>query len=196
MINELLLEFARSLEAQEYSQMLVSGYYSWNWLEATHVLTLMVSIGSLFIIDFRMLGWMLPTVPASKIAERLHKPMIIGFVIMFITGIALVYAKPVENVQSLWFRIKMLLLLLAFINAWVFNARLKAADGSWDADRVAPKPLRTGAIISLCLWFGVVAMGRFIPYDWVDCPKVTNTTLLWASGCVDQLNALESACPD
>lgn len=190
MINELLLEFARSLEAQEYSQMLVSGYYSWNWLEATHVLTLMVSIGSLFIIDFRMLGWMLPTVPASKIAERLHKPMIIGFVIMFITGIALVYAKPVENVQSLWFRIKMLLLLLAFINAWVFNARLKAADGSWDADRVAPKPLRTGAIISLCLWFGVVAMGRFIPYDWVDCPKVTNTTLLWASGCVDQLNAL------
>lgn len=189
-INELLLQFAQYLEGQEYSQMLVSGYYSWNWLEATHVLTLMISIGSLFVIDFRMLGWVLPGVSATTIADRLHKPMIIGFAIMFITGILLVYAKPVENVQSLWFRIKMILLVLAFINAWVFNSRMRAADGTWDSARVAPRPLRTGAIISLFLWCGVVAMGRFIPYDWVDCPKVSNTALLWASGCVEQLNAL------
>ena len=71
-INELLLQFAQYLEAQNYSQMLVSGYYSWNWLEATHVLTLMISIGSLFIIDFRMLGWVLPDVSATAIADRLH----------------------------------------------------------------------------------------------------------------------------
>lgn len=190
MINELLLQFAQWLEAQQYSQMLVSGYYSWNWLEATHVLTLMVSIGSLFIIDFRMLGWILPDVSPTTIADRLHTPMITGFVIMFLTGILLVYAKPVENVQSLWFRIKMLLLLLAFINAWIFNSRMRSADLNWESTRAAPKPLRTGAIISLCLWCGVVAMGRFIPYDWVDCPKVSNTAILWAAGCVEQLNAL------
>lgn len=190
MINELLLQMAQWLEAQQYSQMLLSGYYSYNWVEATHVLTLMLSIGALFIIDLRMLGLILPNVPASAIAERLHKPMIIGFVIMFITGFLLVYAKPVETVQSLWFRIKMILLVLAFINAWVFNARLKAADGSWDNDRVAPKNMRTGAIISLVLWCGVVTMGRYIPYDWVDCAIATNTTILWAAGCVEQLNAL------
>lgn len=190
MINELLLQFAQWLEATQYSQMLVSGYYSWNWLEATHVLTLMISIGSLFVIDFRMLGWVLPDVPATVIADRLHKPMIIGFVIMFTTGILLVYAKPVENVQSLWFRIKMVLLLLAFINAWIFNSRMRASESTWENPRVAPSQLRKGAIISICLWCGVVAMGRFIPYDWVDCPKVTNTALLWASGCVEQLNAL------
>jgi hypothetical protein len=189
-INELLLNFAHWMEAQQYSQMLVSGYYSYSWLEATHVLTLMVSIGSLFIIDFRMLGLMLTDIPASKLAERLHKPMIIGFVIMFITGSLLVYAKPVETIQSLWFRIKMIFLLLAFINAWVFNARMKASQGSWDSDRVAPKQLRTGAIISLVLWCSVVTLGRYIPYDWVDCTNTTNTTILWAAGCVDQLNAL------
>ncbi|MBT6480642.1 MAG: hypothetical protein HOK53_01975 [Gammaproteobacteria bacterium] len=190
MINELLLQFAHWMEAQEYSQMLVAGYYSYSWLEATHVLTLMVSIGSLFIIDFRMLGWVMPNVPATTIAARLHKPMIIGFVIMFITGALLVYAKPVETIQSLWFRMKMILLLLAFINAWVFNNRLKSAEGNWDNDPVAPGPLRTGAIISLVLWCGVVTLGRYIPYDWVDCTNTTNTTILWAAGCVEQLNAL------
>lgn len=191
MINELLLQFGQWMEAQQYSQMLVAGYYSYSWLEATHVLTLMVCIGSLFIIDFRMLGLVMPNVPASIIAARLHKPMIIGFVIMFITGALLVYAKPVETIQSLWFRMKMVLLLLAFINAWIFNNRLKTAvEGNWDTDPVAPKPLRTGAIISLVLWCGVVTLGRYIPYDWVDCTIATNTTILWAAGCVDQLNAL------
>lgn len=190
MINELLLQFAHWMEAQQYSQMLVAGYYSYSWLEATHVLTLMVSIGSLFIIDFRMLGLMLTNVPASTVANRLHKPMIIGFVIMFITGILLVYAKPVETIQSLWFRIKMILLFFAFINAVVFNARLKAADGSWDRDPVAPKALRVGAIISLVLWCGVVTLGRYIPYDWVDCTNTNNPNILWAAGCVEQLSAL------
>ena len=190
MINELLLQIAQSLEAQQYSQMLLAGYYSYNWLEATHVLTLMVSIGTLFIIDLRILGLILTNVPASTLAARLHKPMIIGFVVMFITGVLLVYAKPVETIQSLWFRIKMILLLLAFINAWVFNARLKAAEGSWDTDPVAPKNMRTGALVSLVLWCGVVTMGRYIPYDWVDCGNVDSPAILWAAGCVEQLNAL------
>ncbi len=190
MINEMLLQFAHWMEAQPYSQMLVAGYFSYNWVEATHVLTLMLSIGSLFVIDLRMIGLILTEVPASKLAERLHKPMMIGFVIMFITGALLVYAKPVETIQSLWFRIKMILLVLAFINAWVFNARMKAADGTWDMDPVAPKALRTGAIISLFLWCGVVTLGRYIPYDWVDCVNTDNPTILWAAGCVDQLNAL------
>ena len=84
----------------------------------------------------------------------------------------------------------MILLVLAFINAWIFNARMKAADGTWDMDRVAPKPLRIGAIISLVLWCGVVTMGRYIPYDWVDCANTDNPTILWAAGCVEQLRAL------
>jgi hypothetical protein len=189
-INELLLQFGQWMEAQLYSQMLVAGYYSYNWVEATHVLSLMMCIGTLFIIDFRMLGLIMPNVPATKIAARLHKPMIIGFVIMFFTGALLVYAKPVETIQSLWFRIKMILLVLAFINAWIFNARMKAADGSWDMDPVAPKPLRVGAIISLVLWCGVVTMGRYIPYDWVDCGRTDNPTIMWAAGCVEQLRAL------
>ena len=190
MINEWLLQFGQWMEAQQYSQMLVAGYYSYSWLEATHVLSLMMCIGSLFIIDFRMLGLIMPNVPATTIAARLHKPMLIGFGIMFFTGALLVYAKPVETIQSLWFRIKMILLVLAFINAWIFNARMKAADGTWDMDPVAPKPLRVGSIISLVLWCGVVTMGRYIPYDWVDCTNTDNATILWAAGCVEQLRAL------
>ena len=67
--------------------MLHESYYMYNWVESTHVLTLMVSLGMLFLIDLRMLGLALPDVPASRIAERLNVPMLIGFAVMFITGI-------------------------------------------------------------------------------------------------------------
>jgi len=192
-INELLLNFAEWLGSQDYSQMLLSGYYSYNWVEATHVLTLMVSLGMLFIIDLRMLGILLPEVPASTIANRLNTPMWIGFSIMIVTGVLLFYAKPVESTQSLWFRMKMILLVAAAINAWIFHNQMKQAEGNWDSDRKAPAPLQRGAILSLTLWSLVVFMGRCIPYDWTDCDKVSNRTLLWAAGCVYELEALETA---
>ncbi|PCH60728.1 MAG: hypothetical protein COC19_05540 [SAR86 cluster bacterium] len=190
MLNEYLYEFFLIIEAQPYSQMLVSSYYLWNWTEATHVLSLMLCLGSLFIIDLRMLGLILTQVPASNLADRLHKPMMLGFLIMFITGFLLVYAKPVEVVTSLWFRLKMLFLVLAFINAWIFNTRLKAAKSSWDNSPAAPRALRIGAIISLLVWCCVVVLGRYIPYDWITCTNTDNSLLLWASGCVDQLRNL------
>ncbi|MEX0618711.1 MAG: DUF6644 family protein [Pseudohongiellaceae bacterium] len=193
MINELLLNFAEWLGSQDYSQMLLSGYYSYNWVEATHVLALMVSLGMLFIIDLRMLGLILPEMPASALAARLNRPMWIGFTIMIVTGLLLFYAKPVESTQSLWFRFKMILLVAAAANAFFFHRHLKEAEGKWDNERKAPKPLRNGAILSLSLWSLVVFMGRCIPYDWVDCDKTSNRTILWAAGCVYELQALETA---
>ena len=45
MINELLLNFAEWLGNQPGSQSLIGSFYMWNWIESTHVLTLMVFLG-------------------------------------------------------------------------------------------------------------------------------------------------------
>ena len=57
----------------------------------------MLCLGMLFLIDLRMLGFAMTNVPATSIAKRLNLPMLIGFSIMVITGIALVYAVPVSG---------------------------------------------------------------------------------------------------
>ena len=120
-MNELIYNLAVWLDETEWSRMLHESYYMYNWVESTHVLTLMVSLGMLFLIDLRMLGLALPDVPASRIAERLNVPMLIGFAVMFITGILLFYAVPVRTSQSLWFRIKMALLVACAVNAFLFH---------------------------------------------------------------------------
>ncbi|MBB6095341.1 putative membrane protein [Povalibacter uvarum] len=189
MLNEVLLTFAQWLGAQQWSTGLHESFYMYNWIETTHVLTLTVFLGMLFVIDLRMLGVALTDVPASKIAERLDLPMMIGFTVMIITGLLLFYAIPVRTTQSVWFRLKVILLIAAGINAWIFRNRMKAAKPTWDLDPVPPKNVRIGAGLSLTLWIAIIFAGRAIAYDWFDCGKDQSAFLNWAAGCVADVAA-------
>lgn len=184
MLNSLALSFAEWLAAFPFSIGLHESFYLFNWLETTHVLTLMLSLGMLFAIDARMLGWWLTEVPASKLAARLTVPMWIGFSIMIGTGVALYAAIPVRYTTSIWFRIKLILLFVAAINAWTFHRHLNASAGAWDMDKIPPRRTRMAAFTSLCLWAAVIICGRFIAYDWFDCGKGLSTFMNWATGCV------------
>jgi uncharacterized membrane protein len=191
LLNDWLLSLAHWFDAQAWSTALHESLYLYAWIETTHVLTLMVFLGMLFVIDLRMLGLIFPGVPPAQIAERLDKPMMLGFVVMVITGLLLYYAIPVRTTQSIWFRIKVVLMIAAGINAFVFRARMQRADATWNPERQAPRRLRVGAGLSLALWSGVVVTGRAIAYDWFDCHKALPTLLYWAAGCVDELAGVQ-----
>jgi len=191
MLNELLLSLARWLDAQSWSTQLHESYYMYSWVESTHVLTLMVFLGMLCVIDLRMLGLIFPNLPASTVAERLDRPMMIGFAVMIVTGFILYYAIPVRTTQSVWFRLKVVLLIAAGVNAWLFRNRMRASVGSWDTDPKPPRHIRVGAMLSLLLWSGVVITGRTIAYDWYDCNKALPELVYWVAGCVDELAALQ-----
>jgi len=184
-LNQFFYDIAVWLDDTSWSTLLHESYYMYNWVESTHVLALMVSLGMLFLIDLRMLGYAFPDVPASKIAARLNLPMIVGFTIMFITGILLFYAVPVRTPQSIWFRIKMVLLVACAVNAWLFHKRMNESVSSWDTDPKAPSRIRTGAALSLGFWSLVVICGRFIAYDWYDCDYGQEGILGALAGCID-----------
>ena len=184
-MNEFVYRLAIWLDDTRWSTMLHESYYMYNWVESTHVITLMLSLGILFLIDLRMLGYALPDVPASMLAARLNLPMLIGFVLMFITGLLLFYAVPVRTAQSLWFRIKLVLLVACAINAMLFHHRMNQSAGSWDTEPRAPGPLRLGALLSLVFWSLIVICGRFIAYDWFDCSPRSSGFMATISGCID-----------
>jgi len=192
MLNEWLLILARWFDTQSWSTQIHESIYLYAWIETTHVLTLMVFLGMLFVIDLRMLGLIFPNVRASTIAERLDRPMMIGLGLMVVSGLLLYYAIPVRTTQSIWFRIKVVLLILAAINAFAFRARMQASVDSWDLDPKPPRHIRLGAAVSIGLWAGVVVTGRTIAYDWFDCHKELPFAMYWAAGCVDEMAAFAS----
>ena len=183
MLERMLSDFAHWLAAQQGSINLHESYYMWNWMESTHVLFLMISLGMLLIIDLRMLGLCFTDIPASKVADRLGKPMFFGFAIMVITGLLVFYSVPVRYEHSIWFRIKFILLIAAAINAILFHRHMNRSVATWDTDKKPPKRTRVAAALSISLWVGIVVCGRFIAYDWFDCGPDLSPFMTWATGC-------------
>lgn len=180
-----LLSFCEWLAGTPWSIALHESQYMYSFVESTHVLTLCLFLGTLIFMDLRMLGVTLRSVPVGEVAARVLPWTVAGFVIMVITGALLFYAIPVRSYQSIFFRIKVLLLILAGLNAWHYHRHAHRTVAAWGGDPRPPKSVRVSAMVSLCAWTGVIFAGRFIAYNWFDCDRQPQPAFInWAAGCV------------
>jgi hypothetical protein len=140
-------------------------------IPSIHVWSMCLFFGLAVMFDLRLLGWTMRKVPVSEFSRRLLPWTIAGFVIMVISGTLLFYAIPVRSYQNIFFRFKMILLLLAGLNVWIFHSRVYPGVVTWDVDRVPPRAARVAGALSLALWIGVIVSGRMIAYNWFDCDR-------------------------
>jgi hypothetical protein len=180
-----LLGFCEWLAATRGSIALHESLYMYPLLESAHVLTLMLFVGSTVMLDLRLLGLTLRAVPVTEVLARLLPWIKLGFAVMVVTGVLLFYAIPVRTYQSIFFRIKVVMLLAAGLNVFLFNRRVRRTVGEWDVARVPPRGARVAAALSLALWAGIIVAGRMIAYNWFDCDLQPQPALVnWAAGCV------------
>jgi peptidoglycan/LPS O-acetylase OafA/YrhL len=143
--------------------------------------------GMTIIFDLRLLGLIMRSVPVSEVIRRLQPWTIIGFVMMAITGTLLFYAIPLRSFQNIFFRTKMLLMLLAGLNIFIFHSRVFPGVAKWDAAPVPPRPARLAGAFSLALWVCIVVSGRMIAYNWFDCDRQPQTDLInFLTSCVPE----------
>jgi hypothetical protein len=166
-----LVNFFAQLAELPWSVDLHESQYAYSVIESIHVWTMGVFFGSILMVDLRLLGWTLRKVPISEFAHRLLPWTIGAFVIMVITGMLLVLAIPLRSYQSIFFRTKMVLLLLAGLNIWIFHSRVYPKAAASDVDGPPPKAARLAGALSLSLWVGVIVAGRMIAYNWFDCDR-------------------------
>jgi hypothetical protein len=154
-----------------WSDALASSLNFWGLLEGTHVLTLMLFAGTIFVVDARLLGFAFKRTPVSVVSDRILPLTIFAMVIMIATGVALFFAKPLLYYHNLWFRLKLIFLALAFINIMIFHFRVQRNMVDWDNLPRPPAKARISAAASILCWIMVIAFGRFIAYDWTNCGK-------------------------
>jgi hypothetical protein len=180
-----ILRFLEWLAGTRWSVALHESLYVWPLVESTHVLSLGLFAGTTAMLDLRLLGLALKRVPVSELTGRLLPWTRAGFTLMAATGLLLFYATPVRYYQNIFFRIKVVLLLLAGLNVWLFHSRVHRRVAQWDLDPVAPRAARVAAAVSLVAWASVIVAGRLIAYNWFDCDIQPQPDLInWAAGCV------------
>ena len=177
MIREFLVWLQRDLgkgagdAAQSWSEALLGSLNFWSLLEGTHLLSLMLFAGTIFIVDLRLLGVTFQRTPVSVVSDRILPLTVAGFVLVVLTGIALFYAKPLFYYHNVWFRAKLIFLAVAMLNVVLFHGRVRRNGGAWDSDAKPPRKVRAAAAVSLFSWLAVIVMGRFLAYDWFECGK-------------------------
>ena len=165
------LPFFERLAESPWSAGLHESEIAYSLIESFHVWSLCLFFGMTILFDLRLLGWIMRDVPVSEVIRRLQPWTIAGFVLMVISGTLLVLAIPVRSYQNIFFRGKMLLLLLAGLNVLIFHSRVFPSVAKWDVDATPPRRARIAGALSLVLWIGIVVSGRMIAYNWFDCDR-------------------------
>ena len=181
-----LLPFCQWLAATPGSIALHESLFMYPLVESVHVLTLCLFVGMSTMLDLRLLGMTLRRVPLTDITNRLFPWMFVGFAVMVVSGVLLFYAIPVRSYQSIWFRMKVVLLICAGLNAWIFHSTVYRSVKSWDVSEDVPPRARLAGILSLVFWAGIIVFGRMIAYNWFDCDRPQPTTVVWIAGCTDE----------
>jgi uncharacterized protein YacL len=179
------LAFFEWLADTSWSVDLHESQYAYPLIESIHVWTMAVFFGSVVMFDLRLLGVALRKVPALEVVDRLLPLTIAAFVLMVISGMLLFYAIPLRSYQSIFFRFKMLLMLLAGLNVWLFHSRVYPKVATWDVEGVPPRRARVAGAVSLVLWIGIIFSGRMIAYNWFDCDRQPQPAIInFLTSCV------------
>jgi hypothetical protein len=152
-------------------------------IETGHVLTIALFVGSIAMVDLRLLGVAFRSVPVSELTRRILPWTVAGFVLMAASGLLLFYAVPVRTYHSVWFRMKLGFMVVAALNVWWFHRRVERDRARWDTAERPPLAARLSAAISLVGWTGVIVTGRMIAYNWFDCDRPQSSFIAWFAGC-------------
>ena len=177
-----------------WSQQFAGSLHLWALTEGTHVLSLMLFAGTILVVDLRMLGVAFRDVPYSTLNDKVLPLTIGGFALLTITGLLLFFSNPVHYYHSVFFRAKILFLLVAALNIFWFHYRVQKNMTEWDAQPSPPVPVKLAAVVSLLSWLLVIGFGRITAFTFFECEHMKPGTVGYVfAECASLMRPAEAA---
>jgi hypothetical protein len=123
-------------------------------VQTIHLLSISAIMGSVVLIDLKVLGLALPHQGTRELIRRLMPWTWAALPLLALSGLVFIVAQPHRYFDNPMFRLKFTLLVPAIALAAVFHA----------SDLKDGKLAKLLAAVSLCLWLGVAMAGRWIAY--------------------------------
>ncbi len=133
-------------------------------IQTVHILSVAAVMGSVVLVNLRVLGLALPSQPASELTRRLMPWTWWALLSLATSGLISLFARPQRYLLNPVFGIKFSLLAPAVVLAVVFHAATSKDARFWEITRARRVSARLIAACSLVLWIGVAMAGRWIAY--------------------------------
>jgi hypothetical protein len=159
-----LLSICQWIDSTRFNAVMRQSNWAFPTLDTIHTLGIVLVAGAIMLVDFRLLGLGLRSVPVAQLVARMVPATLAGFALMLASGGLLFSSEAVKMYHSPAFRIKVLLLALAGMNALIFHRTIYRDVANWSPGTVVPLRARLAGLLSLIFWIGIIAAGRAIAY--------------------------------
>ena len=139
--------------------------YMWPAIEATHVLSLALSVGTIILVDLRLIGATMRDEPVTDVIEQTQPWTFGGFILAFISGIFLFWSEAGRLYPSYSFRIKMVCIALLGVNALLFHSGIYKSVDQWNKSTATPQRAKFAGWFGLIFWMVVIFCGRWTAYN-------------------------------
>ena len=154
------VDFLRSTQLTELFRNQVE--WLWPLCESLHFIGLCLLIGAAGFFDLRLLGFMRGV--SLRSAKRFVPWAMLGFGINLLTGLIFFISQPQQYATNLAMWFKVLFLLIAGVNAMLFETSYSERLLALDPDAEMPTSAKVIGAVSLLSWFAVLYFGRMLPY--------------------------------
>jgi hypothetical protein len=153
-----------SLERSALAVSIAESKWTFPIIETIHVIALTLMIGTVLIMDLRLLG----LASAKQRYTALERDVLPwtwwAFGVAVISGCLMFITQATEYYENEAFRIKLFLLLLAGINMLVFELIIARGAADWDQESSVPWRGKVAALLSIALWISIVFFGRRVGF--------------------------------
>ena len=135
----------------------------WGTLETLHFLGMALLVGTIGVLDLRLLG-MAKRLPLAPL-QALVPWGVAGFILNTVTGVVFVAGAPYQYIYNFAFQMKVLFMLAAGVNILAFyGAGISDRAFATVAGRDVSRAARIVGAISLVAWIAVMYWGRMLTF--------------------------------
>ncbi len=134
------------------------------WIECVHVLGLTIVIGSIGIVDLRLIGLTSRDRTVAQTTAGVLPLTWCAFALAAITGALLFCSNAVTYAHNSYFQAKIALIAIAGLNMSIYHILSAGRAGDWRTGGQTPLRFKIVGAASLSLWIGIVACGRWIGF--------------------------------
>ncbi|MBL4821165.1 MAG: hypothetical protein JKY98_09295 [Gammaproteobacteria bacterium] len=134
-------------------------------IQTVHILGIAVVMGSIVMLNLRVLGLAVPSQNISEMTQRLMPWLWSALVINAISGSVFLFARPNRYLNNPVFGWKFTFLIPAILLTLFFHYMSRQQPDFWNSSRQRALTAKIIALLSLVLWIMVPMAGRWIAYS-------------------------------